>query len=109
MPKSKNNTPSKRKSSRVRRTPQRFRPNSSLPTELSNMIQDIASKAAQKSNVPFQVDALSTLEDALEGILEKVFVAAYQKAKDRGSSEIDASDIQAVHKQIMSRQIKHSS
>ena len=69
MPKSKNNTPSKRKSSRVKRTPQRFRPNSSLPTELSNMIQDIASKAAQKSNVPFQVDALGTLEDALEGIL----------------------------------------
>ena len=72
------------------------------------MIADIASKAAQKSNVPFQVDALGTLEDALEGILEKVFVAAYQKAKERGSSEIDASDIQAVHKQIMSRQIKHS-
>ena len=102
MPKT---TPSKRRSSRVRRTPTRFRPNSSLPTELSNMIQSIASRAAQKSNVPFQVDALGTLEDALEGILEKVFVAAYQKAKERGSNEIDASDIQAVHKQIMNRRI----
>ena len=61
MPKASAITPSKRKSSRVRKTPQRFRPNSSLPTELSNMIADIASKAAQKSNVPFQVDALGTL------------------------------------------------
>ena len=105
MPKTtpaKSPTPSTRESKRVRKTPQRFRPGSDLPSELSEMIRNIASKAAQKSNIPFQVDALGTLEDALEGILEKVFVAAYDKAKSRGSSEIDAKDIQEVHTMIMS-------
>eukprot|EP00945_MAST-04E_sp_MAST-4E-sp1_P007122 g7122.t1 len=89
------------RSKRVRRTPQRFRPGSDLPTELSEMVRNIACKAAQKSNIPFQTDALGTLEDALEGILEKVFVAAYSKAKERGSQEIEASDIQEIHKMIM--------
>lgn len=71
---------------------------------LSNLLSDIAAAAAAKSSIPFQASALSALENALEGVLEKVFVAAYAVAKENGRKTIEAKDIQQVHKAIL----KHS-
>ena len=65
------------------------------------MLSSIASAAAAKSTIPLQAEALNELENALEGVLENVFVAAFALAKEDGRTEIDAKDIQAVHKTIM--------
>ena len=65
------------------------------------MLSNIASAAAAKSAIPLQAGALSELENALEGVLKNVFVAAFALAKDDGRTEIEAKDIQAVHKTIM--------
>mgnify|MGYP006097499231 CR=1 FL=1 len=65
------------------------------------MLSNIAAAAAAKSSIPLQAEALSELENALEGVLQNVFVAAFALAKKDGRTEIEASDIQAVHKQIM--------
>ena len=70
-------------------------------SSLSNLLSDIAASAAAKSSIPFQADALSALENALEGVLEKVFVAAYAVAKDKGRKTIEAKDIQQVHRAIL--------
>ena len=65
------------------------------------MLSSIASAAAAKSAIPLDAAALAELENSLEGVLENVFVAAFALAKQDGRTEIDAKDIQAVHKKIM--------
>ena len=65
------------------------------------MLSSIASAAAAKSAIPLDTAALAELENSLENILENVFVAAFALAKQDGRTEIDAKDIQAVHKKIM--------
>jgi histone H3/H4 len=75
--------------------------------KVSDMLSSIASAAAAKSSIPLQAEALSELENALEGVLENVFVAAFAYAKSDGRTVIDAKDIQAVHNKIMKNSKKN--
>ena len=91
-----------RKSVRSKTAPVRFRPgNSDCPTELLTLIHEVATSAADKSNVPFEPDAVVALEEALEPMLEAMCAQAYKLAKADGREEITEQDLRAVSKSFM--------
>ena len=70
-----------RVSTRKKQTVARFRPASAdIPSDLLEMIRDVACAAAAKSKVPFETSAVTALEEALEPCLEALCVAALAHA-----------------------------
>ena len=53
------------------------------------MIHDVASSAAAKSSVPFDLGAVVALEEALEPMLEALCAAALTHAASMGRESID--------------------
>ena len=74
-----------RQSERASKAPARFRPGASadVPTELLDLIRDVASSAAARSDVPFEPSAVTALEEALEPMLEALCVRCCCKPNRR--------------------------
>ena len=88
-----------RRSERAGKAPTRFRPSSAdVPSELLDLIRDVASSAAANSEVPFEPSAVVALEEALEPMLEVLCEAALKNAKANGREEIEEADLKAVSK-----------
>ena len=93
-----------RRSERPGKAVQRYRPSSGdVPSELQDMISNVAQEAAAKSPVPFAPDAVTALEESLEPMLEAVCAAALKHANDNGREEILEEDLKAVSKSYMSK------
>jgi histone H3/H4 len=93
-----------RKSERAAKAPARFRPgNSDCPTELLSLIHEVATSAADKSEVPFEAGAVVALEEALEPMLEAMCAQAYKIAEADGRDEITEQDLRAVSKSFMKK------
>ena len=86
-----------RVSTRKKQTVARFRPASAdIPSDLLEMIRDVACAAAAKSKVPFETSAVTALEEALEPCLEALCEAALAHAQKAGRDEISSDDLKAV-------------
>ena len=85
--------PSPRRSQRTGKAPERYRPTlADVPSELANMLHDVATTAAAKSDVPFETDAVVALEEALEPMLEALCAKAFEHAAKDGRAEITESE-----------------
>ena len=62
--------PAVRSSSRTRNPPIRYNPSTAaLPSDHNTMITGLARNMASRSEIPFEAEAVSTLESVLEGVL----------------------------------------
>ena len=93
-----------RVSTRKKQTVARFRPASAdIPSDLLEMIRDVACAAASKSSIPFESGAVTALEEALEPMLEALCAAATKHALKHGREAITEADLQAVSKTFMKK------
>ena len=67
---------------------------------MSELVRDVAHRAAAKSNVAVDASAMSTLETALDGIFVRLMSEAYARAKSQGRDKISKADIEFVRKKI---------
>ena len=93
-----------RSSKRVAKAPSFYRPSSAdVPSELLDLIRDVASSAASKSSVPFEPSAVTALEEALEPMLEALCAKALAHANEAGRDEIEEKDLKAVSKSFAAK------
>ena len=98
--------PVRRTSERASKAPTRFRPSSAdVPSELLDLIRNVATAAASKSTVPFEPSAVTALEEALEPMLEALCEAAMKHAKAAGREEIEEADLKAVSKHFTAQKV----
>ena len=101
-------TAAPRASGRITKQPMRLRPStpSEVPTELLELIHSAATGAASKSKLPFESDAVTALEEALEPMLEALCAGALAHAEKAGRTEINEADLKAVAASIFSNKAK---